>query len=103
MGINEPRITTQTLKVLTAFMSPGQVEISGAEIGRVTKLSSGTLYPILLRLEEAGWVESRWEVGDPHKLGRPRRRLYQITGLGMRKSRSAFREVILPLKEFAWR
>src|SRR6266699_993919 len=99
MGINEPRITTQTLKVLTTFMSPGQVEISGAEIGRVTKLSSGTLYPILLRLEEASWVESRWEVGDPHKLGRPRRRLYQITGLGMRKSRSAFREVILPLKE----
>jgi DNA-binding PadR family transcriptional regulator len=103
MGTPEPRITTQTIKVLTVLMSPDQEELSGAEIGRATKLASGTLYPILLRLEEAGWVKSRWEAEDPHELGRPRRRFYQVTGLGMRKARSAFREVVLPLKEFAWR
>lgn len=102
MGIGQPRITAQVLKVLGALMSRTQVEISGADIGRSTKLSSGTLYPILLRLEEAGWVESRWETEDPHELGRPRRRLYQVTGVGTRKARSAFREVVLPLKEFAW-
>jgi len=84
-------------------MSHIQDEISGAEVGRATKLASGTLYPILMRLEEAGWVESRWETEDPHELGRPRRRLYQITGVGIRKSRQTFREVLLPLKEYAWR
>lgn len=84
-------------------MSRIQDEISGAEVGRATDLASGTLYPILMRLEEAGWVESRWEAGDPHELGRPRRRLYQITGVGIRKARVAFREVVLSLKEFAWR
>jgi PadR family transcriptional regulator PadR len=99
----ELRMTTQTLKVLTALMSQAQDEISGAEIARSTKLASGTLYPILLRLEEAGWVESRWETEKPQELGRPRRRLYQVTGVGMRKARSAFREMLLPLKEFAWR
>lgn len=99
----QPRITTQTIKVLAALMSRMQDEISGAEIGRTTSLASGTLYPTLFRLEEAGWVESRWETEDPHELGRPRRRLYQITGVGAGKARLAFREVVLPLKEFAWR
>ncbi len=101
MGTNKPRLTTQTLKVLAILMSRTQDEVSGAEIARSTKLSSGTLYPILARLEEAGWVESRWETEDPRKLGRPRRRFYQATGVGMREARSAFREVVLSLKEFA--
>lgn len=102
MGSPKPRLTAQTLKVLAILMSRTQDEISGAEIARSTKLSSGTLYPILLRLEQAGWVESRWEDGDPRELGRPRRRFYQATGVGMKEARSAFREVVLSLKEFAW-
>ena len=103
MGINEPRLTTQTLKVVTGLMSGMPEGISGAEIARSTKLASGTIYPILLRLEEAGWVESHWETGDPHELGRPRRRFYRVTGVGRRRARAAFREILLPLKEFAWR
>jgi DNA-binding PadR family transcriptional regulator len=45
----------------------------------------GTLYKALDRLEKAGFVQSRWE--DPEAAaseGRPRRRLYQLTGLGER-------------------
>jgi len=103
MGETQPQLTTQTLKVLAILLSRAQDEISGAEIARSTKLASGTLYPILMRIEDAGWVESRWEVEDPRELGRPRRRLYQITGLGAKKTRSAFRELVFPLKEFAWR
>jgi PadR family transcriptional regulator, regulatory protein PadR len=96
-------MTAQTLKVLTAFASHPQDEASGAEIARSTKLATGTLYPILIRLEEAGWLKSRWEADDPHKLGRPRKRLYRITGIGARKAQLAFKEFILPLKELAWR
>lgn len=98
----EPRLTSQTLKVLVVLMSRTNGEISGAEIARSTKLASGTLYPILMRLEEFGWVESRWEAGDPHELGRPRRRFYKATGVGVRKARSAVREFVRPFKEFAW-
>lgn len=45
----------------------------------------GTLYKALDRLEKAGLVQSRWE--DPEAAAserRPRRRLYQVTGLGER-------------------
>jgi PadR family transcriptional regulator PadR len=102
MASNGPRLTAQTLKVLGVLMSPAQDEISGAEIARMTDLASGTLYPMLLRLEQAGWLESRWEDGDPSKLRRPRRRLYRITGVGFRRAKSEFRELMRPLKEFAW-
>jgi PadR family transcriptional regulator, regulatory protein PadR len=97
-----PRLTSQTLKVLSVLMSPTNDGLSGAEIGRVTDLASGTLYPILLRLEKAKWLESQWENGDPSQLGRPRRRLYRITGIGFRRAKAAFRELVMPLKEFAW-
>jgi PadR family transcriptional regulator PadR len=75
--------------------------LSGAQIGRTTKLPTGTLYPILLRLERARWVESHWEVGDPHVLGRPRQRFYRITALGAR-SAAAAREVQAAFGTLAW-
>jgi PadR family transcriptional regulator PadR len=84
-------------------MSSGMQELSGAEIARSTKLASGTLYPILFRLEEADWVESRWEKGDPRELGRPRRRLYMITGVGAKNARAAFKDVTSAIGGFAWR
>jgi DNA-binding PadR family transcriptional regulator len=43
----------------------------------------GTLYKALGRMEHAGLLTSRWE--DPELAaadGRPRRRLYEVTGLG---------------------
>jgi PadR family transcriptional regulator, regulatory protein PadR len=96
----EPRLTTQTLKALAALMSDRN-ELSGAEIAQTTKLASGTLYPILLRLEQAKWVESRWETEDPRELGRPRRRFYRITGLGAKKTRAAFHEMAILTEAFA--
>jgi DNA-binding PadR family transcriptional regulator len=98
----DPRLSAQTLKVLAVTMSALQDELSGAQIGREAKLQSGTLYPILLRLEQAGWLKSRWEDGDPRKLGRPRRRLYRITGLGQRKARSAFADLAPALQRPVW-
>jgi DNA-binding PadR family transcriptional regulator len=48
----------------------------------------GTLYKALGRLEEFGLVTSRWE--DPAAAeGRPRRRLYELTGEGARVARRA--------------
>jgi PadR family transcriptional regulator len=89
MNTHEPRITGPTLRVLGALLQSPRDELSGAEIGRATKLGSGTLYPILLRLEAAGWLASRWEVEDPATLGRPRRRFYRVTAAGASKAREA--------------
>jgi len=102
MGKGEVKITAQTLKVLGSLVSCPHDEVSGAEITRVAKLASGTLYPILLRLEQAHWLESRWEVGDPRVLGRPRRRLYRVTALGARNARAAFCEVESTIGGLAW-
>lgn len=43
-------------------------------------LGHGTLYKALSRLETAGLLESRWEEIDTAVEGRPRRRLYRVTG-----------------------
>jgi PadR family transcriptional regulator PadR len=83
-------------------MSSPNVELSGAEIGQVTKIASGTLYPILARLEQAGWFESRWETERPQALGRPRRRLYRLTGLGATNARATFRDLQPSFGRLAW-
>jgi PadR family transcriptional regulator len=98
----DPRLSAPTLKVLGALLSNPRDELSGAEIARLTKLASGTLYPILLRLEDAGWLDSHWEDGDPHELGRPRRRFYRVTGLGERRAKAAIRELRPLLGNAAW-
>jgi PadR family transcriptional regulator, regulatory protein PadR len=102
MSQSELRITTQVLKVLGVLTSNPTREISGADIARATGLLSGTLYPILMRLEQAKWVDSEWENGDPHKLGRPRRRLYSITAFGSKSAHAAFEEVRSSIGRPAW-
>jgi DNA-binding MarR family transcriptional regulator len=79
-----PQLTTQTVRVLTAlYNEPGS---AGSQVCRDTGLPSGTVYPILARLEEAGWLHSAWEAGDPSTLGRPRRRFYTLTAVGAREA-----------------
>ena len=98
----QPSLSPQTLKVLGALISRPSDELSGAEIGKRTKLASGTLYPILFRLEGAGWLESRWEVEDPAVLGRPRRRFYRITLEGAKNVQEVVRDLTPTAGRFAW-
>ena len=102
MGSRSPQLTRATLKVLRTLLSSRGTEISGAEIGRTAQLASGTLYPILLRLEEAKWVQSRWETESPQSLARPRRRFYTLTGLGERQAIAAFQDIGFNPAEVVW-
>jgi DNA-binding PadR family transcriptional regulator len=55
----------------------------GFEIMRVVGLPSGTVYPILRRLEAAGFVQSDWEDEvEAHADRRPARRYYKATEKG---------------------
>ncbi|MGA3158965.1 MAG: helix-turn-helix transcriptional regulator [Steroidobacteraceae bacterium] len=83
-------MSLQTLRVLEAFLENPTDELSGADVQKRGKLASGTLYPILLRLETAGWFVSRWEEVDPSSVGRPRRRLYRLTSSGLRRASEVF-------------
>lgn len=56
----------------------------GYDIARRTGLRSGTLYPILARLTERGYLETQWETDPPN--GRPRRHLYRLTASGARQA-----------------
>lgn len=86
--VQEIRLTKQTQDVLAVMIDRVNTRLSGADIARETKLASGSLYPILSRLEKAGWLSSEWELEEPSTLGRPRRRLYRITAEGQRQARS---------------
>ncbi|WP_329021730.1 MULTISPECIES: helix-turn-helix transcriptional regulator [unclassified Streptomyces] len=62
----------------------------GLELVQTTGLASGTVYPILARLEAEGLVSSRWESEEP--MDRPRRRFYEVTPDGLLFARSALSE-----------
>jgi PadR family transcriptional regulator PadR len=49
--------------------------------GDVLALNQGTLYPALLRLEQRGWVRSRWGTSDNNR----RAKFYELTKLGARR------------------
>lgn len=88
------RLSKRALEVLGSFVDQPEVELHGYEIMKLAGVSSGSLYPILQRFESLGWVEGSWEETDPSEQGRPRRRNYKVTGLGIgiydaERSRSA--------------
>lgn len=84
------RMSLQTLRVLEAFLENPADPLSGSDVQKRCAIASGTLYPILLRLESAGWFVSRWESIDPSSAGRPRRRLYRLTPNGLTRASEVF-------------
>ena len=79
MGIRI-RISRQTLAVLTSLLNDPAEWRYGYDLSRDTGLKSGTLYPILMRLSDAKWMETRWE--DSPDPGRPPRHMYRLTSEG---------------------
>jgi PadR family transcriptional regulator PadR len=76
------RLSTHTLEVLATFLATPSDSQYGLDIAERLSIQSGTLYPILGRLERDGWLSSEREDVDPAEVGRPRRRLYRLTGAG---------------------
>src|ERR1035441_7061780 len=79
------RTSKQTLALLSALAAKPSQWHYGYALSRETELMSGTLYPILMRLEQRGWLETQWE--NPQELaegraGRPPRHMYRLTAGG---------------------
>ena len=81
----EIRWTRQTRSLLAALTGDGWRH--GYDLSRETGLKSGTLYPLLIRLTERGWLETRWE--DSPEPGRPPRHLYRLTAEGRAQALTA--------------
>ena len=74
------RLSPQTLIVLEALQRNARSWCHGYDVSKLTRIKSGTLYPILSRLHEEGWLEARWEEG--REPGRPPRHLYRLSAAG---------------------
>lgn len=99
---DDVRLTQPALKVLRFLMETPREGRSGAEMSKATKVGSGTLYPMLARLEVAGWLASEWEVIDPSEVGRPRRRFYRLTAVGQNKVRAALADLQMAAGGLVW-
>lgn len=80
------RITGATIAVLAALVEADE-PCWGLALIKSTGKPAGSVYPILERLESAGWVSSQWEE-DASRPG-PRRRYYQLTEEGGSAARTA--------------
>jgi PadR family transcriptional regulator PadR len=83
------RLSPQTVSLLEALCETPSEWHYGYDLSRRTRLKSGTLYPILMRLAESEWLETKWEHAEEN--GKPRH-LYRLTAEGRRKARAAVRE-----------
>ena len=72
-------------EALTLRLLVGRGESYGLQLVKASdgELKRGSVYVVLGRLEEKGFVESRQEDETPEYIGIPRR-LYKITGVGSR-------------------
>ncbi|MEO0425585.1 MAG: PadR family transcriptional regulator [Pseudomonadota bacterium] len=57
----------------------------GYDLSKETGVRSGTLYPLLLRLEEQGYLEAQWQ--EATERGRPPRHAYRLTDAGVELAR----------------
>jgi len=85
-------MSAQTQALLAALLADPARRRYGLDLSKEAGLPSGTIYPILARLEAAGWVASEWETIDPAAVGRRPRRYYTLTAEGERFARSALQE-----------
>lgn len=83
------RDTQTTRQVLIAFLDAPGHELHGYGVISEVGMKSGTVYPMLVRLEGAGVLESRWEDIDPNVEGRRPRRLYKLTADGIAAAQAA--------------
>jgi PadR family transcriptional regulator, regulatory protein PadR len=79
------RFSPQTVLVLKTLSQTNTRWHYGYGLSQMTGLKSGTLYPILARLHDSGWLETKWET--PSQPGRPPRHLYRLTALGQSEAK----------------
>jgi DNA-binding PadR family transcriptional regulator len=90
-------MTLATRAVLNVLLDPDALHF-GFWIAKETGLPTGSVYPILVRLETAGWLAREWEDIDPTAEQRPRRCYYRLTPKGAQRTKAALaaRPTLLP-------
>lgn len=77
-----PRTSSpQTRALLATFLEHPKDWRHGYDLSKQTGLKSGTMYPVLMRLSDLGYLEAAWR--EPEREGRPARHVYRLTSKGI--------------------
>lgn len=72
--------------ILAIMAQAGKRWLHGYDLCRQGGIKSGTLYPLLIRLEAQGYLEAEWQA--PAEPGRPPRHAYRLTATGQALARA---------------
>jgi PadR family transcriptional regulator PadR len=75
----------QTRRMLAALLAQPRTWRHGYELAKETGLLSGTLYPLLMRLSDQGFLDARWQ--ESEQPGKPPRHMYRLTAAGLALAR----------------
>ena len=81
------KLTDPLERVLRVLIADPAAPHYGYDLMTAARVPSGTLYPMLARLQQQGLVESEWEPQPRDAGGRPPRKYYRLTGEGIRVTR----------------
>jgi PadR family transcriptional regulator PadR len=97
--MGRPRNASRQTEQLLAIHITRQRPLHGYEISKLTGLKPGTLYPMLIRLQDQGLLSAEWR--EPEKPGRPPRHVYCLTGDGLAYARAVADAKPAPLSSAA--
>lgn len=90
--MSDIKITELTKQVLKIFLDNSDMQLYGLQISNTLSRPYGSVLPLLIKLEKAGWLETDLENIDPSIEGRPKRKYYMITTKGKANARAAIEE-----------
>ena len=79
-------LSAQARTILAILLDAGAQWSHGYELARLAGVKSGTLYPLLIRLEAQGHLEAEWR--HSAEGGRPPRHVYRLTPSGVQLARA---------------
>lgn len=81
MKRNRP-LSSHAQTLIIALAIRPQAWSYGYDLMKMTDIKSGTLYPILMRLDERSLLESKWQ--ETEQVGKPPRHSYRLTSAGLK-------------------
>jgi PadR family transcriptional regulator PadR len=97
------RLSRSSERVLEALYTAAPDAMYGMELMDASAAPSGTLYPILSRYRDYGWLTAEREEIDPTEAGRPARTYYRLTGQGLTEARARLpHKALTELPSMGW-
>ncbi len=82
----------QSRAIIQALLDQPLAWRHGYDLAKLVGLSSGTLYPLLIRLHDRNLLEAKWL--EPERPGRPARHAYRLSAEGLAVARGLAREAV---------